>query len=243
MSRYEQGPGGGFGGGRHISLTMPDLRGTITLWIMGICGGVYVVQMLLDQAGLVSAGTSTLVLGLSRVGLSKGWIWQLVTSPFLHSNVAHLVFNMVTLAFLGVDIERWLGRKRYIVFSCCCALAGSAGFLALTGPRAVGVGYSGVLYGILVAAAMLYPNRTILIFWLFPMKMKWAMALLGLMALFAALEPNQNGIGHAAHLFGAVAGYAFIKFMSRPRARRNPPSDVNALLKKKLPKLKIPKKL
>ena len=131
-------PQGRFGGGdRHISIGMPDLRRSVTLWIIGLCVGVYITQALLNQLGLVSFEMSYSVLGLSRAGLSRGWLWQLVTTPFIHFNVSHLTFNMLALAFLGVDIERRLGRVRYVVFSCLCALAGAVGFLVLSGPTSL----------------------------------------------------------------------------------------------------------
>jgi membrane associated rhomboid family serine protease len=78
-----------------------------------------------------------------------GW-YRLITSMFLHGFLLHIVFNMVALYFIGVPVEQYLGRARYIGLYFVSGLAGAAGAL-LQAPLAPTVGASGAIFGILGA--------------------------------------------------------------------------------------------
>ena len=83
-------------------------------------------------------------------------------------------------------------------------------------------------------------------FWVFPMKMKWAMLVLGLMALFLTIQPGQDRIAHSAHLFGAVAGYVHIKLWhKRKQQHKNGKMQKFSPLKhkKKQPAIRVPDEL
>ena len=238
--------------GDGIYITMPNLRGTVTFWVIMVCVGGYVGLALLNLLGVWSKQASYSWLGLSRIGLSHGMVWQIVTSPLLHFNVLHLVFNILVLAFLGVAVEQRLGRWGYVMFSLICALAGSAGFLLLSHDRTIGAGYSGVIYGVMAACAVFWPERIIYMFFFFPMKMKWAMSLMALTALFMTIESSDDAIAHAAHLGGAVAGFVYIKFWLQQDARKRsiaiaeqevsrPPSKSRK--KKHVPAIHVPDEL
>jgi membrane associated rhomboid family serine protease len=69
---------------------------------------------------------------------------------FLHGFLLHIVFNMVALYFIGVPVEQYLGRVRYIGLYFVSGLAGSAGAL-LQAPLSPTVGASGAIFGILGA--------------------------------------------------------------------------------------------
>jgi membrane associated rhomboid family serine protease len=209
---------GGCGGA--LSIAIPNLRGTVTLWVMAACVATYVGLALLNVLGVWPRWASYSMLGLSREQLSLGMVWQAVTSPFLHFSVSHLLFNMLALAFLGARVERRLGKRGYVVLSLACALAGSAGFLLLGSARAIGAGYSSVIYGVMVACAVFWPDRIIYVFYFFPMKMKWAMLLMALTLVFLNVEPSTDAVAHAAHLGGAVAGFIYIKLWHQQQKRR-----------------------
>jgi membrane associated rhomboid family serine protease len=213
-------PGRGSRNGNGVLIAMPNLRGTVTLWVIVTCVGVYVGLALLNLLGIWPKQLSCSWLGLSRTGLSHGMVWQMVTSLFLHFNVPHLFFNMLVLAFLGVDVEQRLGQRGYVVFSLACGLAGSAGFLLLGHAQTIGAGYSGVIYGVMAACAVFWPDRIICMFYFFPMKMKWAMLLMALTALFLTIEPGDDAIAHAAHLGGALAGFVYVKCWPQREMRK-----------------------
>ena len=232
-----------------IAIAIPNLRNSITMWVIYICASLYLSLAVLNLLNIWGYGAAYSYLGLSWAGISNGFIWQFISSPFVHGDIQHLVFNMLALAFLGGDIEQRLGRKRYIRFSVICALAGMTGYLLLGSASVPCIGYSGVIYGILAASAILYPDRIIRMFWVFPMKMKWAMVILGMMALFMTIQPGQDRIAHSAHLFGALAGYVYIKLSQRPGRQKsnNQPkqclSSKRNTPKSKQPPIRVPDEL
>ena len=199
------------------SIQLPLLRGTLTLRVIVGCVSAYAALSVLSFLRVVPFRTAIAFLGLSRGGLSRGLVYQFGTSPFLHADAWHLLFNMLSLAFLGPDVERRLGRGRYALFCGLCAIAGMVGFLVLSQSHTVCIGYSGVIFGILVAHAMFSPNAIVHLYGVFPMKMRTLAILLGLVALFLTLNPTQDRVAHAAHLFGALAAYVYLRFFHSDR--------------------------
>jgi membrane associated rhomboid family serine protease len=124
---------------------------------------------------------------------------------------------------LGPEIEQVLGRRRYILFSTICAESSMVGFLLFNwGTGNIVLGYSGVIFGILVAQAVFFPSNTIVIFAFFPLRMKYAVLLLGVVELYFMLAPDGGGIAHAAHLFGALAALIYLKAPTWCRRLRLP---------------------
>jgi membrane associated rhomboid family serine protease len=197
-------------------------RGSATVMLVWACLAVFVLVFLLDVTGLASRRLVFEVFGISRYGIVRRfWLHQFVTSAFLHGGLGHLIFNLLTLWMLGPGVERTLGRNRYLFFSALCAVCGFAGFLLFSRGGAIAVGYSGVIYGILVAQAVYFPNNRLFFFGLFPMRMKHAVLALGAIALYLTVSPGHDGIAHAAHLFGALGAFIYLKLpvIRRPRRR------------------------
>ncbi len=186
--------------------------GRVSITVVWGCSVLFFVLSALHWLRLVSWEHSISILGLSRSGLFEHWwLFEFVTSPFVHGNLTHFAFNMLSLWTLGPPIESVLGRNRYVLFSLLCAVAAQVGFLCLSGsPYQVGFGYSGVIFGILVAQGVYFPERTIVIFALFPLKMRNAALLLGGIELYLTISGGSGKLSHAAHLFGALAGLAYI---------------------------------
>jgi len=166
--------------------------------------------------------------GLSRTGVVDHWrFWQFISSPFVHGGLTHLAFNMLALWMLGPDVENALGRVRFLLFCLSCALVSEFGFLLLAGNRgAILIGWSGVIFGILAAQAVLRPDSRLLLFGVFPLKMRHAVFLLGAMELYFTLDATRrSGTAHLAHVFGALGGCAWMFILRRladQRAKRPP---------------------
>jgi membrane associated rhomboid family serine protease len=82
-------------------------------------------------------------------------------------------------------------------------------------PRVPTVGASGAIYGILMAWAVLWPDRIIL-FIVFPMKMKYFVAIVGAIAFLGTFTPG-TGVSDVAHLSGLGFGYLYLKMRTRHR--------------------------
>lgn len=84
-------------------------------------------------------------------GVSSGAWWQILTSAFTHSEVIHIAFNMFALYVLGPQLERLLGRTRFLALYVVSALAASAFVMLFSVPFVSTVGASGAIFGMLGA--------------------------------------------------------------------------------------------
>jgi membrane associated rhomboid family serine protease len=172
---------------------------------------------LLEYLGLVP----TLVLHQFRV-------WQLVTYMFLHGGVFHILFNMLALWMFGAELERIWGTRYFLKFYFITGIgAGALTVIFSLLPFAfaqqvqhsVIIGASGAIYGLLLAYALYFPDRPILllVFWV-PAKV--CVAILGAIALLTSLS-EAGGTANATHVGGLVVAYFLLK-----GARIHPISEV-----------------
>lgn len=145
--------------------------------------------------------------------------FQILTYMFTHFDVSHILFNMLSLFFLGPTVEMGLGPKRFLGLYLISGLVGLAAHFTvwylpfLTGqtfgePLFSVLGASGAVFGVTIAFATLYPDRELmLIFPPIPIK-AWLMAviLIGI-GLYSGLTGTGGNIAHFAHLGGALAGF------------------------------------
>ena len=57
--------------------------------------------------------------------VKMGEYYRLLTAAFLHANIAHLIFNMYALWIIGMQLESFIGRWRYLVVYLFSAITGS----------------------------------------------------------------------------------------------------------------------
>jgi membrane associated rhomboid family serine protease len=160
------------------------------------------------------------VLGLVPLDvIERQFIWQPVTYMFLHDGIFHILFNMLGIWMFGVELERLRGTqfflKYYAITGVGAALTSIVFSLLPFGFSSVmygtvTVGASGALYGILLAYALYYPNRPILMFLLFPIPAKYFVMIIGGISFISSVE-GAGGIAHAAHLGGLVVGYVYLQ--------------------------------
>ncbi len=141
-------------------------------------------------------------------------LWQLVTYMFLHGGFWHILINMLTLWMFGMDLERDWGTRRFLeyYFLCgvgagLCVLAASALFGGMSSRT---IGASGAIYGVLLAFGLLYPDRVVLFSFLFPMKARYFVLIIGAVTFLSTFERG-SGVSHIAHLGGMIFGYVYLK--------------------------------
>ena len=138
--------------------------------------------------------------------------YQIVSHMFMHdpSGFSHILFNMLTLAFLGPMVETNLGAKRFLILY----LASGFGAMIthfIVSPHVAVVGASGAVYGVLVAFAVLYPNvKLMLIFPPIPIKAKYLVVILMVIGIVSGVGGYQQGIAHFAHLGGALTAFLIL---------------------------------
>lgn len=163
----------------------------------------------------------TLYLGLRPADVfGELRIWQPLTYMFLHGGVFHILFNMLVLWMFGVELERIWGTRFFTKYYFATGL-GAAATTVLLGfvPGAFGnelyysltIGASGAIYGVLLAYALYFPNRPILMFLLFPVPAKYFVMIIGAISLLSSMSGPGSGVAHTAHLGGLVTGYLYLK--------------------------------
>ncbi|HXC37661.1 MAG TPA: rhomboid family intramembrane serine protease [Burkholderiales bacterium] len=161
----------------------------------------------------------TVYLGLWPVGSGQFEPWQIVTYAFLHEQdgITHLLFNMFALYMFGRDLERLWGSQRFLNLYLASVITAALAQLAFA--AAVGadpyptIGASGGIFGILLAFAMYFPRRTILLLippipmpaWLF-------VTLYGLIELVLGVTGTQQGVAHFAHLGGMLGAWLLVQY-------------------------------
>jgi membrane associated rhomboid family serine protease len=142
--------------------------------------------------------------------------WQVVTYAFLHGSVPHLFFNMFALYMFGSNLERVWGARRYATYygvSVVSAALAQLAFAAFANAYYPTIGASGGVFGLLLAFALYFPRRTVVLMFL-PMPMPaWLFAMLyGAAELVFGVTGTAAGIAHFAHLGGMLGGYLLIRY-------------------------------
>lgn len=151
-------------------------------------------------------------------------IWQSVTYMFLHSlQVTHILFNMLMLWFFGSEIEQAWGSRKFLIYYLftgvgaaliyCLGMALYAYFTGDTRQLMIPVvGASGALFGVMLAYGILFGDRTIYFFMLFPMKARYFVMLMGLIEFANMVTSQASGseVAYLAHLGGLVSGFFYM---------------------------------
>ncbi|OGL43605.1 MAG: hypothetical protein A2W05_08500 [Candidatus Schekmanbacteria bacterium RBG_16_38_10] len=140
------------------------------------------------------------------------YFWQLFTYQFLHGGLFHILFNMLALWMFGGDLERIWGAASFLKYYFLCAVgAGVCTVIFLPTSMSPTIGASGAIYGILMAYGMLFPDRMVYLYFMFPIKVKHFVILMGAIALFSSMSASESGVAHIAHLGGMIFGYLYLK--------------------------------
>lgn len=147
--------------------------------------------------------------------------YRLLSSTFLHADLMHLIFNMVTLYYMGQFAEivfkdenlfgpRW-GGGMYIAFYLSAGIISSlySLFKHRNHEWYNALGASGATSAITFAFILIAPTETIYFFFALPLP-AWLFGIVYLaLSYFLARRGNSN-IGHDAHFWGGVYGFIFL---------------------------------
>lgn len=162
------------------------------------------------------------------------FIWQPATYLFLHGGTFHLLMNMFILWMFGSELERTWGTREFVKFYFIAGIgAGLVNVLfSIFNPatwQTPIIGASGAIYGILVAYAILFPNRLVYIYFLIPVKVKFLVIFL--IAIEFMSTYRADGVAHFAHLGGALFGYLYLKHNLRSKLGKWSPAELIQRLK------------
>jgi membrane associated rhomboid family serine protease len=186
-----------------------------------------VVVFFLQYFGLGSLLTEYFALQPAAV-LGSFAVWQLVTYTFLHGGLFHILFNMLALWMFGRELEAAWGTRTFLRFYFFCGIgAGVCIVLAnylFGNPASITIGASGAIYGILLASAVMWPDRLVYFWGIFPLAMKYMVMIYGAIAFLGSTNFN-SGVSDIGHLGGLLCGWIFLKApaLSGTRSRARSP--------------------
>lgn len=140
-------------------------------------------------------------------------LWQPFSYLFLHDPLgfSHILFNMLALYLFGSTLESVWGTRRFLEYYFICGVG--AGLCVVVANLFFGnldtrtIGASGAIYGLLIAFGVLFPEATILFMFIFPMKAKYFVMIMGAIAFLSSMSGSGSGVSHVAHLGGFAVGW------------------------------------
>ncbi len=144
--------------------------------------------------------------------------YRLVTGAFLHGSFNHLLFNMLSLYFIGMAMPTFFGELGYLLIYFGAMMGGNAlAYLVhRNNPNYAMIGASGAIAGIIFAFVYLAPGSLFYLFFFIPCP-AWLFAILFVGVSIFGIRSQAGNIGHEAHLGGGIAGM-LLAILLRPEA-------------------------
>lgn len=187
-----------------------------------ITGAIKVLIIINIAMYLLQTISSSQIDLIKIFGLSTSTVWPLIWQPvsymFMHGGLWHVVINMFVLWMFGGELESIWGKNEFLKYYFITGIGAGLLWLvfSVNGSGAILIGASGAVYGILMAYGLMFPNRTVYIYFLFPIKVKWFVLFIGAVAFFSSMGARSN-ISHFTHLSGMLIGYFYLRFSNHWR--------------------------
>ena len=136
----------------------------------------------------------------------------MIMSGFIHADIGHLLFNMVTFYFFAFPLERHIGSIGFLAlyFVGLVASHTCTYFKQRNNPEYASLGASGAVSAVLFAYIVYFPTTTLMIIPI-PVPIPAALFAVAYVAYsYWASTRSRDRINHDAHLCGALSGFAFV---------------------------------
>ncbi|TGL64910.1 rhomboid family intramembrane serine protease [Leptospira sarikeiensis] len=151
--------------------------------------------------------------------IGKFFVWQLLSYSFIHTPSLWFLFEMLAFWMFGSALESHWGTRNFLRYFMFCILGGGVASLlaSLVGfSQGIVIGMSAVLYGLITAYALIWPNRELLFWGIFPIKAKYLAVIILVILVLAGLQsgsPIANGLG------GFAAGGLYFLYYTKIKYR------------------------
>lgn len=141
--------------------------------------------------------------------------WSILSYMFVHSNMNHILFNMLGLFFFGPQLEERMGSWEFLSYYLGTGLL-SGGFSLLvylfTGTYQVFLmGASGAIFALLLAFAVYFPFSRIYLFGIIPIQSTMLVMLYAGIEIFSLVTGRAGNVAHMTHLAGLLFGYLYFR--------------------------------
>ncbi|MCL1833293.1 MAG: rhomboid family intramembrane serine protease [Leptospirales bacterium] len=215
---------------RSIRIGGPITPGVKLIMIMNVI--VFLIQKFAEIIIPANPYLLEYTFGVSYPGLFTDFmIWQPLTYMFLHGGWMHIIFNLIALWMFAGELEIVWGKKTFIKYYILSGI-GAGLFISLMnyiafqyyGSTSVTIGASGAIYAVLLAYAMRWPNREVLLYFLLPIKIKYLVLAFGIIEFFGTLSSatgTGGNISHIGHLGGIITGFFLVQFMIKSQTKKS----------------------
>ncbi|XP_057718563.1 rhomboid-like protein 15 isoform X2 [Arachis stenosperma] len=183
----------------------------LTSAIVVLCGIIYLVCLLVGYDSFAE------VCFLPSAVVSRFQVYRIYTSILFHGSLLHVLFNMMALVPMGSEMERVMGSVRLLYVTILLATSNAifhilVALLVAHNPiqsseyfmNECAIGFSGVLFSMIVIETSLSGAQSRSVFGLFNVPAKWYPFLL--LVVFQLLMENVSLLGH---LCGIISGFAY----------------------------------
>ena len=231
------------------------LRGTSLMRLIYINVGVFVLVKLISLFLILFNVNTTLLTTYLELPSNLTTLlhqpWSIITYMFLHADVMHVFFNMISLYWFGRIVLERVSQKQLVALYALGGLAGAALYLlsynifpyfAVVVNSSYLLGASGAVVAVCVAAATLMPNYPIRLMLIGEVKLVWLAIAMVAISVFGITGNNAGG--EFAHIGGAALGYFYARAWMRGKDYSRPVTsaiDWLTNLFKRTPKIKVNK--
>ncbi|KAK4345852.1 hypothetical protein RND71_036028 [Anisodus tanguticus] len=179
--------------------------------VVAVCGVIYLVCL------LVGYDSFTEVCFWPSAVISRFQVYRIFTSILFHGSLLHVMFNMLALVPLGSELERIMGSVRLLYIIVLLAVSNALAHLLIALLIAhnpfhpypyfmdeCAIGFSGILFSMIVMETSLSGAQTRSVFGLFNVPAKWYALIL--LVVFQLVMTNVSLLGH---LCGILSGFAY----------------------------------
>jgi membrane associated rhomboid family serine protease len=189
---------------------------SVTRTLIGINVAMFAAQLLLGDVILLRFALWP-IQSAALGGVAGFQPWQILTYAFLHGTAWHLSFNMFALFMFGSELERLWGPKRFLNLYLASVISAALAQLAVSSLAPVApyptIGASGGVFGLLLAFALYFPRRTVvLLLPPIPMPAWLFVTLYGALELYLGISGTAAGVAHFAHLGGMFGAWLLIQY-------------------------------
>lgn len=139
--------------------------------------------------------------------IQRGEKYRMFTSAFLHGDVSHLIFNLLTLYFFAPVVISYFGNLQFLIVYFISLFTGSMLSLKIheKQPYYSAIGASGAITGVLYAAILLNPDAKLGLYFVLPVP-AYLFGIGYLLYSLYGMKKQNDLIGHTAHFGGAIGG-------------------------------------